>query len=242
MATETLTRGALPRVQWGPVISGVLCAIAVQIVLGLFGVAFGFAAAPAGRGMGVLAAIWSLITPIVASFIGAYVAVRVAADREERGAMLHGALVWCIGLIAGALFITGSIASGAMTAGTAASGNIGARVIERRDTAVNRARAQATAEEVGRDAAFGSGGAGVAALLGLGGAILGAAVGRRVVTGQGLTRGRRVQRRHELAQQPEVGREFPLEDSGVAYADRGGTLTTRPPEPAARPPDDPLHH
>src|SRR6266542_5505827 len=66
MATETLTRGVLPRVQWAPVITGVLCAIAAQIVLGLFGAAFGFVSVSAdNRGVAILAGIWMLVTPIV---------------------------------------------------------------------------------------------------------------------------------------------------------------------------------
>lgn len=217
MATETLTQGALPRVQWGPVITGVLCALAAQIVLGLFGAAFGFAAAPGGKELGVLAVIWSLVTPIVASFIGAYVAVRVSAEREDAGVYLHGTLVWCIGLILGALFIAGSLAAGAMTAGTAMSGNIGARTVERRDTPANRARAQSAAEDAGKGAAEGTGAAGVAALLGLGGALLGAGVGKRVLTGRGA--GRPTRRHGE--------RMVTTSESGVAYGE-AGRVTTRP--------------
>ncbi len=237
MATETLTRGVLPRVQWAPVITGVLCAIAAQIVLGLFGAAFGFVSVPAdNRGVAILAGIWALVTPIVASFIGAYVAVRIAADRLESSAFLHGALVWCIGLIAGALFITGSIASGAMTAGTAASGNVGMRTLTQRDTPANRARAQGAGEDAAKGAATGTGAAGVAALLGLGGALLGAAAGRRTITGEGLIPRRGASRERELR------REYPGGESGVAYSDRG-RVTTRPPDVVERRPDDPgLHH
>ncbi len=224
MATETLTRGALPRLQWGPVITGVLCALAAQIVLGLFGATFGFAAAPAGEALGILAVVWGLVTPIVASFIGAHVAVRMTRETTDASVYLHGALVWCIGLIVGAIFITGSLASGAMTAGTAASGNIGVRAIERRATPTNRARAQTAAGDASKGAAEGTGAAGVAALLGLGGALLGAGVGKRVLTGRTMhrdrSRGSRVAR---------PSRSVTTEDSGVAYGESGGRVTTRPP-------------
>jgi hypothetical protein len=203
MATEALTHGVLPRVQWGPVITGVLCALATQIVLGLFGAAFGFASGPAGNAVEILSAIWTLLTPVAASFVGAHVAVRVAGDRSEAGAFLHGALVWCIGLIAGAIFITGSLASGALSAGAA--------------------RAQSTADAA-RGAAAGAGAAGVAALFGLGGAILGAAVGRRTMTGRSAGRGERrfMHRERQMhADEPMAG------ESGVAYGERG-RVTTRP--------------
>ncbi|GEJ58040.1 hypothetical protein [Anaeromyxobacter diazotrophicus] len=221
MATEALTRGAWPRVQWGPVIAGVLCAIACHIVLGLFGAAFGFAAGPAdSKGIGIGAGIWGLLTPFAASLAGAWVAVRIAAEREEAGAVLHGAMVWAIGLIAGAIFLTGVLSSGAMTLGTAASGNVGARAVERRDTPGNRARAQATAEDAAKGAAAGSGAAGVAALLGLAGAVLGATIGRRMVTGEGM------RPRHGLPARASTERTV---ESGVAYTTREGYVATRPP-------------
>ena len=238
MASQTWTDRQLPRVQWGPVITGVLCAIAAQIVLGLFGIAFGFASRPAASGgLGILAAIWELVTPIVASFIGAYVAVRVAGDRGIAGALLHGSIVWCIGLIAGALFITGSLASGAMTAGAAASGNVGVNAITRHDTASNRMRAQSTASDAAKGAAAGTGAAGVAALLGLGGALLGAAAGRRTITGKGAGR-----HRGRVATERPIDREY--EASGVVYGE-AGRVSTRPPAAGGDigvPPDEPLHH
>jgi hypothetical protein len=243
MATQTWTEGRLPRVEWGPVIAGVLCAVAAQIVLGLFGVAFGFASRPAASsGLGVLAGVWEMVTPIVASFVGAYVAVRIAGDRGEPGALLHGAMVWCIGLIAGALFITGSLASGAMTAGAAASGNAGVDAIARHGDAGNPARAQSTASEAARGASAGTGAAGVAALLGLGGALLGAASGRRTVTGEGA--GRHHGRTSEGRPTGPVGREHET-GSGVVQGE-AGRVTVRPPATgigdAGMPPDEPLHH
>jgi len=204
------TRGVLPRVQWGPVITGVLCAIAAQIVLGLFGVAFGFAVAPAGKGMAVLAGVWGILTPIVASFIGAFVAVRIAGDTRESGAFLDGALVWCIGLIAGALFLASAIGPGAMSVGSASAG------------AGMQGGLQGT--DVARGFAASTGVAAVAALLGLGGALFGAAVARGMVTGEGL----RGPSRRQL--------ERRAEQAGIAYTERGETRRPadvgerRPPE------------
>ena len=203
MATETLTHGALPRLQWSPVITGVLCALAAQIVLGLFGVAFGFAAASAGRALGVLADVWGLVTPLVASCIGAHVAVRMTGEQRDASVYLHGAVVWCIGLIAGAIFIN-----------------------------------------TGKSAVEVTGAAGVAALLGLGGALLGAATGKRAMSTWGQRR----------APWRETGagyglREDTVPESGVAYGESGGRVTTRPPagmsgmDPLDPSADDPtLHH
>ena len=219
MASETLTRGVLPRVQWGPVIAGVLCALAVQIVLGLCGVAFGFASAPAGGGPKVLAAIWAvLITPVAASFVGALVAVRIAGERLDAGAYLHGALVWCIGLIAGAIFLSGLASSGAMSAG-AAAGNMTLRS----DMLMGGAQVR---DDTAKSAALGTSAAAVGALLGLGGALLGAAVGKQMLTGEPIVRRRRGSR--ELPH-----REYRTGEGGAAYP---------PPPQAPGAGETPLHH
>jgi hypothetical protein len=176
MTTETIRHGSLPYIHWGPVITGVLCALGIQITLGLFGFAFGFAAEPAdSAGLGFLAAAWTLVVPFLASFVGAMVAVRIAKAGERPGALLHGVLVWSIGLVFGALFITSSLASGAMSAGQGVGDRIGAiRNPQVRNQLV---------EESARKAAAGAGLAGVAAILGLVGAGLGAERGRRALSG-----------------------------------------------------------
>src|SRR5512142_2439419 len=128
-AIENEVRG-FPRIAWGPVIAGVLLALAAHVVLGLIGGALGFAAEPAdSRALGVAAGFWGLLTPLVATALGAWLACRLAARFDEAGSNLHGVMVWSIGLVAGALFLASAAASGAMTAGTAASGNGG--VLER---------------------------------------------------------------------------------------------------------------
>jgi MFS family permease len=192
IATETGGR-ALPRIHWSAIAAGVLVALASHIVLGLFGAALGFAAAPAdSEALGAGAAIWALITPLVASLLGAWIACRVADQRETAGANLHGVLVWCIGLIAGALFLTGTLASGAMSAGTAASGNVGALRSavqggsERVDpgAAQTQAEAERAEDAAGKAGATAMGGAAMAAIAGLLGALAGAALARASGTGQ----------------------------------------------------------
>jgi len=247
MASEALTRGAFPRIQWGPVIAGAFCALAAHIVLGLFGAAFGFSAAPAdSKGLGIGAGIWGLLTPFAASLIGAWVAVRVAGERHDAGALLHGALVWCIGLIAGAIFLSTALGNAALSAASAASGNVGARTVERRDTPANRARAEAKAEDAAKGAAAGTGAAGVASLLGLAGAALGAAMGRRQTMGQSLRPSTGSLLHRGRVHERTIHHEYPPTErgveSGVAYTDERGTVTTRPPASVERTDDPTLHH
>lgn len=166
VGTDTGGR-AFPRLQWSAVITGVIVALAAHIVIGLVGAALGFAARQADSGaLGAGAAIWGLITPFVATLLGAWVACRIATQLDAAGSNLHGVVVWCIGLIAGALFLTGLMATGAMTAGAAASGNAGA--LQR----ITSARV--------------AGGAAMAALAGLLGAIAGVGIARSRAEGRGL--------------------------------------------------------
>jgi hypothetical protein len=259
MASETLTRGGLPRIEWSPVITGVLCALAAHIVLGLFGAAFGFAADPAdSRGVGIAAGLWGLAVPFVASLVGAYVCCRIIRSADEASSYLHGAMVWCIGLIAGALFISGTVATSAMSTATAASGNLRGGVA-RSELRGETPRSQAQSEDAQRGAAAAAGAGGLGALLGLAGACLGAAAARRALTGRGTGarhgEGRGFLDRMHLGRERGRRRESDYERGyreGMARAERSSGIvsssTTRSPDlgpgsESLRPGDDPkVHH
>lgn len=248
MTTTTMeaTGGrAFPRLHWGSVIAGVLLALAAQVVLGLVGATLGFAAgAGASRATGAAAAIWALVTPFVATLLGAWLACRMAGSEDGRSASLHGVLVWCIGLIAGALFLTGAMATGVVSAGTAASGNAGAvqRTV-RAETGRATPRsgpAAARAQDAARGAAAGAGGGALAALAGLLGGIVGAGLSSR--RGRGAAGGRwRTAFRHD---ETRVG-TVQAGDRGYATTygpetrtpDASGTSTEVPP-----PTEPPYHH
>ncbi len=183
---ENVIEGGLPRVDWTAVIAGVLAALAVHIVLGLFGLGFGFASATANSdGSGVITVIWSLLVAFVASLIGASIAVRIASAGQPKGAFLHGALVWCIGLIAGALFLTGSLASAAVSTGASAAGRRASLL-----PSAARVSRDARAEEAEKQAAGSAALGGLAALFGLGGALLGSELGRRELLGRPMLKSR----------------------------------------------------
>ncbi|HYZ90092.1 MAG TPA: hypothetical protein VE620_12410 [Myxococcales bacterium] len=196
---STILTGPLPRIRWAPVIAGALCALAIQIVLGLFGTAMGISAGPSGSNeIGILGAIWSILTPAFASLVGAHVATRLASALHPAGAYLHGVLVWCIGLIAGAVFLTGVLTGGAIGGGRAVSGNL------RRD---DGAFQQPRAEQIGKSAAGASALAGLAALFGLAGALIGSISGRRAVLGDGDIRQKWLPRAVKLEPVEAAGRE-----------------------------------
>jgi hypothetical protein len=265
VGTDTLGHRALPRLSWGPVIAGVLLALAAHIVLGLIGAALGFAAAPAdSKGVGAAAAIWALLTPFLATLAGAWLATRMAGHWDTAGANLHGIMVWCIGLIAGALFLTGTLASGAMTAGTAASGN--ANVVQRLTGATQadarNPRNQAQAQQAGEDAAKGAsaamGGAAMAALAGLLGAFAGAWIARSRREGKGMGLGgyklvrtggqaQRGDGRASATRPVDEERRYGEQRSYEQTMPERSTMettreVTRTESPSSMPPSDPYHH
>ncbi len=95
---------------------------------------------------------------------------------------------------------------------------------------------RARADDTAKGAAATTGLAGVAAILGLVGAVCGAAVGRREVTGEGLRR-----RGHPRGERRAYTGEGAAA-SGVAYTDERGTVMTHPPDVTTRPEDANLHH
>ncbi len=148
MAIETM-EVSLPNVRWGSVIAGAFCAMAIQIVLGLFGAAFGFGGESAGAaGLKALSGVWEILTPLVAVFIGSAMAVSIGG---RRNAYLNGFMVWCISLAAVAFYLA-------------------------RDLGTVTGRAEA----IGLTGAAAPALAGLSALLGLTGAFLGSAIGKRV--------------------------------------------------------------
>jgi len=225
-----------PRLHWSAVVAGVFLALAAHVVMGLIGAAIGLAAEPAdSEALGAGAAFWALLTPFVASLLGAWLAVRLSGERDGFGSSLHGILVWCIGLIAGALFLTGTLATGAMSAGTAASGNLGAAQRMVGGTPARGPRAdEARSDQAGKAGAAATGGAALAAIAGLLGAVVGAGLATRRGRGRGLGWRIAIQRhdeRHEVARAGTEARPY-----GATYP--------APPEGRGIPgaPSDPHHH
>jgi hypothetical protein len=238
IGTEAVGARFLPRLHWSAIIAGVFLALAAHVVMGLIGAAVGLAAGPAdSEALGAGAAFWALVTPLVASLLGAWLAVRLSGAEDKLGSYVHGILVWCVGLIAGAVFLAGTLATGAMSAGTAASGNLGAA--ERMMGAPASGQVdEARADQAGRAGAAAAGGAALAAISGLLGAVIGTGLATRRGKGRGL--GWRI-----AIQRHEVRREGVLPGSearpyGPPY---GATPESRgaPGAPAAGPPSEPYH-
>jgi hypothetical protein len=99
------------RVQWGPIIAGVLAAIMAFLLLTILGFALGASvldpANTAGE-IGTWGAIWGAVSAIAAFFLGGWIAARTAAVDGAFAGTINGLMVGAAGL----LFIIWLTASG----------------------------------------------------------------------------------------------------------------------------------
>jgi len=172
-----ITRGGLAPtstlrgVSWSSVLAGVTAAIAVQLLLNLFGIGVGAAAinpqqGQPGQGLAVGAAIWFVISSIISLFVGGWIAARLAGISNQRDGALHGFVTWAVaslvlfyllstaigGLLGGAASVlaqTASLAARGAEAVTPAATNVIAQA-----TGVTPEQVQADAGDLARDSNF----------------------------------------------------------------------------------------
>lgn len=131
------------------VLAGAIVGVVVLFLLSLFGVGVGLATVdPAGGGDGtpgagtfsIGAAIWGVITFLIALFAGGWIAGRLAGDPKKLDGLLHGVVAWALAtlvvmwltatavssIIGGAFSLAGNVASasaqGVQAAASGASG------------------------------------------------------------------------------------------------------------------------
>ncbi len=89
------------RVRWGPVISGVLMALAIQLILSSFFGALGAgriadSLAPRSIATGIISnvGIWSTVALLLSLFLGGWVTTRACGSMHRDTALLNGAILW----------------------------------------------------------------------------------------------------------------------------------------------------
>lgn len=89
------------RVRWGPILSGIVVAIATQLILSALGAAIGsntIAGSGAPRSnageVGTGVGIWSIISLLISLFVGSWVAARACGPINRSTALLNGAVLW----------------------------------------------------------------------------------------------------------------------------------------------------
>lgn len=91
---------ALKRISWGAVFAGLIVTIMVSLVLALLGMGIGLGTidsqteANPFAGLGVGAAIWWLVSSLIALFLGGWVAGRMSGIPKPFDGAVHGVLTW----------------------------------------------------------------------------------------------------------------------------------------------------
>ncbi|WP_081972756.1 hypothetical protein [Leptolyngbya sp. KIOST-1] len=118
--TETTTAAPVADyhdlVRWGPIFAGLVIAIATQLVLTGLGAAIGLTTLantdPNGTAgdIGAAVGIWSIISLLIALFIGGWVTARACGPMNRKTAMLNGAILWATTLAVSAWLLSTGVA------------------------------------------------------------------------------------------------------------------------------------
>ena len=128
------------RISWPAIFSGVVIAIAIQVVLALLGTGIGMSlvdpvqgTTPSAGGFGIGAGLYWILSTIIALGAGSYAATRVAGVHDRFDGLVHGLTLWGVTLILTLYLVTtavGGIIGGAFrtvsTVASAAGQGVGA--------------------------------------------------------------------------------------------------------------------
>jgi hypothetical protein len=111
-------RVSVRRISWGAVLAGVIILLAVQLLLSMLGVGIGASTidplqegSPEGRTLGIGAGIWWVVTALLATFAGSWVAGRLAGVPVRTDGMLHGLVTWGLATLLLIYFLTTTVSS-----------------------------------------------------------------------------------------------------------------------------------
>lgn len=176
------------RVRWGPIIGGIVVALATQLILSALGAAIGAtflsgSGAPRSNapGVGTGVGIWSIISLLISLFLGSWVAARACGPMNRNTALLNGAILWATTLALSAWLL----ASGVTGAFGIAASNAGEVInqVQQQPGAINVPnQPNITAEQtrnIAGNTAKGLWSFVIGSLLGLAASLAGAAAGAR---------------------------------------------------------------
>jgi hypothetical protein len=116
-----------PSLRWSAVFAGVACSVGFWMLLQLLGLGLGLAAidvdnAGSLRGVGAGTTAWSLISPLIAMFLGGLLAGKLAQTHDRKVAGAHGVVMWAMTSILGlsaTVWMVAMVAAGAARGGAA---------------------------------------------------------------------------------------------------------------------------
>jgi hypothetical protein len=104
------------RVRWGPIISGVLVALATQLILSSFFGALGAgriadSLAPRTIATGIISnvGIWSTVALLLSLFLGGWVTTRACGPMHRDTALLNGAILWAATLAVSSFLLANGV-------------------------------------------------------------------------------------------------------------------------------------
>lgn len=99
------------RFGWAAALAGIAIGVALQIVFSLLGLAIGFSWWTPGSvgSLSMAAGIWSIVSWIVALFLGALVAGRLAGILTRGDGALHGLVIWAGSTLIAAFMLIGGV-------------------------------------------------------------------------------------------------------------------------------------
>lgn len=128
--------GHLERVSWGAVFAGLVCAVALQALFTLVGLAWGFAVIDPAEEVNPFAGlltgggIYWAITGVASMFAGGWIAGRVSGIAFMPASAVHGLCVWAlatiIALASGAGILTGAASTATNAAGSVVQATVSA--------------------------------------------------------------------------------------------------------------------
>lgn len=176
------------RVRWGPIISGLVVALATQLILSALGAAIGStflsgSEAPRSNapGVGNAVGIWSIISLLISLFIGSWVAARACGPMNRNTALLNGAILWATTLALSSWLLANGVA-GAFGIAASNAGEVLNQVQQQGGANVPNNPPTITAEQANQIAgntAKGLWSFVVGSLLGLAASLAGASAGAR---------------------------------------------------------------
>ncbi|SES23794.1 PhnA-like protein [Rhizobium sp. NFR03] len=139
--TETVYGGvpsvtaSLHKVSWGSIFAGVALALAVQFLLNLLGVGIGAAVIdpaqydnPQASTFSIAGGAWFVVSGIIASFVGGYVASRLSGRASKSTGGYHGVTAWAVTALVVLYLLTtsvGAIVGGAFNGLSSVVGGVG---------------------------------------------------------------------------------------------------------------------
>ena len=179
---ETIIDRRQPALRWSAVFAGSAVGVALWLLLQLIGMGAGLAAVDVDdtgslRNAGIGTTIASMFAPLIALFVGGFVAGRLASTYDPKVGATHGFVTWALAALTGVVSVMCLVSALAHGASTYAYQQLPADDITI-DPSLRAGELAKAADQTGKILL----GAGITLLLGLGAAVGGGVLGARRYT------------------------------------------------------------